>query len=196
MGCAKGWFVLKNRLMEEKTVDTKRIYEGKIINLRVDKILLPNGRDAVREVVEHHGAVCVVPVTEDNLVYMVRQFRYPFNEMVLEIPAGKLDIGEQIWDAANREMEEEIGMKAGELIYMGEIRPSVAYLTEVIHMFLARGLKESQQHLDEDEFLEIETYPIDALVDMIMENKISDSKTIAAILKAKILLDRQPKQEN
>lgn len=185
---------MNDKMLEEKTVDTKRIYEGKIINLRVDKVLLPNGRESVREVVEHHGAVAVVPVTADRMVYMVRQFRYPFDETVLEIPAGKLDPGEQMWDAANRELEEEIGMKAEELVYIGDLRPSVAYLTEVIHMFAARGLRETRQHLDEDEFLEIETYPLDALVEMILENKISDSKTIAAILKTKLLLDREPQK--
>ena len=179
---------MKAMNLEEKTVDTKRIYDGKIINLRVDTVQLPNGRETYREVIEHGGAACVVPVTEDNMIYMVRQFRYPFNEEILEIPAGKLDAGEQVWGAANRELEEEIGMKAGELTYMGELRPSVAYLTEVIHMFLARGLKKTQQHLDEDEFLNVETYPFEAVVDMIMAGKITDAKTIAAVLKAKALL--------
>lgn len=181
----------KTTQLTEKTVDTKRIYEGKILNLRVDDILLPNGRSAIREVVEHGGAACVVPVTEDGMVYMVRQFRYPFNEMVLEIPAGKMDPGEVPSDTAKRELEEEIGHRALELTYMGEIRPSVAYLTEIIHMYLARGLTPTAQRLDDDEFLHVEKYPIDALVDMIMDNQISDSKTIAAILKAKIILDRE-----
>ncbi len=187
--------IMKNMGMEEKTIDTKRIYEGRILNLRVDKVLLPNGRESFREVVEHHGAVCVVPITAEGMVYMVRQFRYPFNETVLEIPAGKLDPGEQIWDAANRELEEEIGQKAAELIYIGDVRPSVAYLTEVIHMFMARGLTPTRQHLDEDEFLEVETYSLDALTDMILENKITDSKTIAALLKAKLLLDREKERK-
>jgi len=184
---------MQDRKLEEKTIDTKRIYEGKILNLRVDKVLLPNGRESSREVVEHHGAVCVVPVEADGTVHMVRQYRYPFDEAVLEVPAGKLDPGEQMWDAANRELEEETGMKAEELIYIGDIRPSVAYLTEVIHMFAARGLIKTQQHLDEDEFLEIECYSLDALVDMIMENKITDAKTIAAVLKTKLLLEREKK---
>lgn len=113
--------------LEEKQISTKRIYDGKIVNLRVDTVLLPNGREALREVIEHVGAVCVVPVMPDGTVYLVRQYRYPFAEAVLEIPAGKLDAGEQPVDAANRELEEEIGMKASELIYMGEFRPSVAW---------------------------------------------------------------------
>lgn len=186
---------MKEMKLEERTVDTRRIYDGRILNLRVDKVLLPNGKESVREVVEHGGAVAVVPVTEDGMVYMVRQFRYPFNETILEIPAGKMDPGEQMWDAANRELEEEIGQKAGELIYMGEIRPSVAYLTEIIHLYLARGLVKTQQHLDEDEFLNVELFSLDALCEMVMENKLTDGKTIAAILKAREFLNREKAQK-
>lgn len=177
--------------LEEKQISTKRIYDGKIVNLRVDTVLLPNGREALREVIEHGGAVCVVPVMPDGTVYLVRQYRYPFAEAVLEIPAGKLDAGEQPVDAANRELEEEIGMKASELIYMGEFRPSVAYDMEVIHMYLARGLVKTHQHLDEDEFLNIETYPLDQIHSMILDNQLTDGKTIAAVLKAKALLARE-----
>ena len=177
--------------LEEKQISTKRIYDGKIVNLRVDTILLPNGREATREIIEHVGAVCVVPVMPDGTTYMVRQYRYPFPEAVLEIPAGKLDAGEQPVDAANRELEEEIGMKASELIYMGEFRPSVAYDMEVIHMYLARGLVKTHQHLDEDEFLNIEAYPLDQIYSMILDNQLTDGKTIAAVLKAKALLARE-----
>ncbi len=177
--------------LEEKQISTKRIYDGKIVSLRVDTVLLPNGREATREVIEHVGAVCVVPVMPDGTTYMVRQYRYPFAEAVLEIPAGKLDAGEQPVDAANRELEEEIGMKASELIYMGEFRPSVAYDMEVIHMYLARGLVKTHQHLDEDEFLNIEAYPLDQIYSMILDNQLTDGKTIAAMLKAKALLARE-----
>ena len=171
--------------LEEKQISTKRIYDGKIVSLRVDTVLLPNGREATREVIEHVGAVCVVPVMPDGTTYMVRQDRYPFAEAVLEIPAGKLDAGEQPVDAANRELEEEIGMKASELIYMGEFRPSVAYDMEVIHMYLARGLVKTHQHLDEDEFLNIEAYPLDQIYSMILDNQLTDGKTIAAIMSYK-----------
>ena len=171
----------------EKTIDTKRIYDGKILNLRLDSVLLPNGREAEREVIEHGGAVCIVPLEEDGTVYMVRQFRYPFNEEILEIPAGKLDSGELASDAANRELEEEIGVKAEELSYLGEFRPSVAYLTEVIHIYLARGLHKTHQHLDEDEFLNVEKYPLDTLIQMILENQITDGKTRAALLQVKLI---------
>ena len=181
---------MSNMILEEKFVSTKRIFEGKIINVRVDTVMLPNGSEAIREIVEHIGAVCVVPVLPDGTTYMVRQFRYPFAEAVLEIPAGKLDEGETIEVAANRELEEEIGMRATDLIYMGEFRPSVAYDEEVIHMYLARDLVKTHQHLDEDEFLNIETYKLDEVVEMVMNNELTDGKTIAAILKAKMLIDK------
>ena len=109
--------------------------------------------------------------------------------MVLEIPAGKLDAGESPVDAANRELEEEIGMRASELVYMGEFCPSVAYDTEVIHMYLATGLTPSVQHLDDDEFLRVEMYDLDEVVRMAMDNELIDGKTIAAILKAKPILE-------
>lgn len=170
----------------EVQLQSSRIFEGKILNLRVDDVRLPNGKNATREIVEHNGAVCVVPVAEDGTVYMVRQFRYPFQETMLEIPAGKLDGDELPCAAANRELEEEVGVTAAELTYLGEIRPSVAYLTERIHVYLARGLTPTQQHLDEDEFLNIETYSLDALTGMILDGKISDAKTMAAILMVKM----------
>ena len=173
----------------ETYVSTRRIYEGKIINVRVDDVLLPNGNEATREIVEHNGAACVVPVTDDGKVYMVRQYRYPFERMVLEIPAGKLDAGESPVDAANRELEEEVGMRASELFYMGEFCPSVAYDTEVIHMYLAVGLTPSVQRLDDDEFLSVETYDLDEFVRMAMDNELIDGKTIAAVLKAKRILE-------
>ncbi|MEG0693402.1 MAG: NUDIX hydrolase, partial [Oscillospiraceae bacterium] len=114
----------------------------------------------------------------------VRQFRYAFQETILEIPAGKLDGPNENWaDAARRELEEETGMKTDELVYMGEFRPSVAILTEVIHMYVAKGLYNGKQNLDEDEFLEVEQYPLATLVEMILSGEIKDGKTIAAILK-------------
>ncbi len=174
--------------LEETRIQSKRIFEGRVINVRVDEVRLQNGETSTREIVEHKGAVCVVPLTEDNCVYMVKQFRYAFNEAMLEIPAGKLDSVEEKRDeAVRRELEEEVGLKAGELIYLGEFRPSVAIFTEVIHMYLAKGLYKGAQHLDEDEFLEVYKYPLDEVVQMILKGEIKDGKTIAAVLKVKIL---------
>lgn len=174
--------------LTEKQISTKRIFEGSVIKVRVDEVLLENGEKANREIVEHGGAVCVLPLAEDNTVYMVRQFRYAFSEAMLEIPAGKLDSPEEIWaEAAIRELEEETGMKTNNLIYIGDFRPSVAIFTEVIHMYVAKGLYKGEQHLDEDEFLEVEKYPLDTLVSMVMSGEIKDGKTIATILKVKLM---------
>ncbi len=174
----------------EKQISTKRIYDGKVVSLRVDEVLLENGNTAVREICEHKGAVCVVPMDDDGTVYMVRQFRYAFGEAMLEIPAGKLDyVDEDKEGAARRELEEEVGLRANEMIYLGAFRPSVAIFTEVIHMYLARGLEKSTQHLDEDEFLNVERYHISKVFDMIMNGEITDGKTIGAILKAGRLLN-------
>lgn len=175
--------------LTEKQISTKRIYEGRVIKIRVDDVLLENGETAKREVVEHNGAVCVVPITDDNMIYMVRQFRYPFNETILEVPAGKLNGPDEVWaDAAVRELEEETGMKTDNLIYIGDYYPSVAFLTEVIHMYVAKGLKNGSQCLDEDEFLEVEKHSLSSLVEMIMSGEIKDGKTISAILKVNNML--------
>lgn len=174
--------------LTEKQLSTKVIYDGVIVKLRVDEVELENKEKAKREVVEHCGAVCVLPITDDGLVYMVRQFRYAFSETILEIPAGKLDSpDENPVEAAKRELEEETGLKAKELVYIGDFRPSVAILTEVIHMYVARGLYSGSQNLDEDEFLEVEKYPLEKLVEMVMSGEITDGKTIAAVLKVKLM---------
>jgi ADP-ribose pyrophosphatase len=180
--------------MTEKTLTTEHIYKGRILNLRRDTAELPNGNHAAREVVEHSGGVCVVPLTEGGDIVLVRQFRYPFGEELLEIPAGKLERGEDPLVAARRELYEETGYR-GELEFLGKLYPTPAYCTEVIHMYLARGLKCNtnsgipENHLDEDEFLEVVTLPFNEVIDMIIKNEISDAKTQLAVLKTKALLD-------
>lgn len=174
--------------LTEKKVSSKVVFDGRLLHVTSDTVVLPNGKKTTREVIWHNGAVCVVPFDDDNNVYMVKQFRYPFNREVLEIPAGKIDKGENPDTAVLRELEEEIGMTAKTLIPIGEFYPSVAYTTEVIYMYMATGLKKTSQNLDEDEFLNVEKHNFNTVCNMIMENKIGDGKTISAILKAKILL--------
>lgn len=174
--------------LTEETISSKHIYDGAIIKVIKDTVLLENGKQATREVVLHNGAVCVVAVTEDNMVYLVKQYRYPFKRIMTEVPAGKIDKDENPLDAAHRELEEEIGMKAQEMIYMGEFCPSCAFLTEVIHMYIAKGLTPSKQNLDEDEFLNIEKLPLSEVCNKILNGEIKDGKTIASILKAEKLL--------
>ena len=172
----------------EKTIKTDRVYEGKVINFKVDTVELPNGKTAIRELVEHPGGVGIVVLDNDNNIIMVEQFRKPYDKTILEIPAGKRDKGENTETCGRRELEEETGLLADEFICLGECYPSVGYTDEVITLYLAKGLKKSSQHLDDDEFLDLVKIPFAKAVEMIMNNEICDAKTIVGILKAKEVL--------
>lgn len=169
------------KLTEEK-INSKTIYEGKVINLKVNEVKLENGATATREIVEHPGGVCVIGLDSENNALMVRQYRAPFEKPLLEAPAGKLDKGEEPIECGKREFLEETGHTAEKMTYLGEFYPSVGFLTEKIHIFLAEGLKRESQHLDEDEFLNIEKYPLKKLTEMVENNEIKDAKTVIAIL--------------
>ena len=173
----------------ERKVHSETIFDGKIIKVKKDQAELPNGSLASREVVEHPGGVCVLALDEDGSVTLVRQFRYPIRQQLLELPAGKLEYGEDHASAAVRELSEETGLEAEEWTYLGYMLPTPAYCTEKIHMYLARKLKRKKQHLDEDEFLDVLTMPFETLVKQVMDNTIIDGKTAAAALKTKVLLD-------
>lgn len=172
----------------EKQLASKQIFDGKVVKLFVDDIELPNGKGAFREVVRHPGAVCVIPITDEGEVIMVRQFRYPFSSVLLEIPAGKLEIGEDPLDAVKRELEEESGVVAENVEFIGMTYTTVAFTDEKIYTYMATGLSYTESHPDEDEFLEVVKIPLDALVEMVMTGEIKDSKTQVAILKADRLL--------
>lgn len=174
----------------EKTIGSERLYEGRVINLRKDTVELENGQSATREVVEHSGGVCVVPVMDDGTILFVKQFRYAFKEVLLEVPAGKLNVGEEHFECGKRELLEETGAISSEYTYMGVLYPTTAYLTEKIHMYLAKGLTFAEQNLDDDEFLDVVQIPLEKAVEMVMSNEIKDSKTQIAILKTKILLGK------
>lgn len=176
-------------VLSEKTIEEEVVFEGRIITVRKDKAELGDGSIAPRELVIHSGGVCVVPLTDDNRVIMVRQFRYAFGEPLLEIPAGKLEKGEEHRSAALRELEEETGAKCTSFEYLGVCYPSVAYLTEKIHMYLARGLSFGKAHLDEGEFLDVMQIPLDEAVEMVMRGEIPDAKTQIALLKTKMIID-------
>ena len=176
----------------EKQTGTENIYDGIILHVRRDTVTLPNGKPAIREVIRHNGAVCIVPITDDGKVVVERQFRYPVNEVITEIPAGKLDSkDEDIYDAARRELREETGATARELIYLGKLYPTCAYSDEVIHIFVAKGLTFGERDLDEDEFLNIVTVPFDELLKDIIDGKIPDSKTQSALLRAYYMLNEK-----
>ena len=177
-------------LAEVKT-GSEEIFDGVILHVFKDTVALPNGRPATREVIRHVGAVGVIPVTEDGKVIIERQFRYPLNRIVTEIPAGKLDsFTEDRLSAAKRELEEETGYTAKEWVSMGDYYPTPAYCDERITLYLARGLEAGIRHLDEDEFLNFEAVPLTELVDDVMAGRITDGKTQVAILKAARLLEK------
>lgn len=169
---------------EEKTIKSERIYNGKIINLRKDGVILPDGAERQREVIEHPGGAAVVAVKKDGNLLLVRQWRYPFSETLLEIPAGKLSPGEPPEACAARELEEETGYAPGKLTKLAALKTSPGFCDEVIHLFLAEDLILKKPRPDEDEFLEIVEIPLDDALRMAREGKLSDAKTIAGILLA------------
>lgn len=176
----------------EKTLASKQIFDGKVVKLFVDDIELPNGSPSIREVVRHPGAVCVIPITDEGEVIMVKQFRYPFGRVLLEIPAGKLEPNEDPLDAVKRELEEESGVNAENVEFIGMTYTTVAFTDEKIYTYMATGLTFTNSHPDEDEFLEVVRVPLDELAQMVMSGEIKDSKTQIAILKAqRLLADRQ-----
>lgn len=174
--------------MTEKVLSSKVTFEGRIFTVHVDDIELPDGKKAKREIVEHYGGVGVIAVDENKNVLVVRQYRAPFSEVLLEIPAGKLNKDEDPYECGIRELEEETGMRADKIVHLGEFFPSPGYCHEKINIYMATGLHKTSQHLDDGEFLEVYKIPLDELYDMVMQNKISDAKTVIAILKAKAML--------
>ena len=169
--------------LTEKTLKKEYIFKGRIINLRVDDALMPDGKTALREVVEHPGGVCVAALTDENELLFVEQFRYPYSEVVLELPAGKLEYGEDPFLAGKRELKEETGAQASEYEDLGKLYPTPGYCGEIIYMYLAKGLSYGEQQLDSDEFLEVKKIPLETAFKMVMNNEIRDSKTQVGIMK-------------
>lgn len=174
----------------EKTVESELIFDGKIITVKKDRAELENGEIVNRELVVHPGGVCIVPLTDEGEILMVKQFRYPFQTVLTEIPAGKLEFGEDHREAGLRELREEVGASCEKFEYLGVCYPSVAYLSEKIHMYLATGLTFDKQDLDDDEFLDVIRVKLEDAVNMVMNNEIEDAKTQCAILKAARILGK------
>lgn len=180
--------------LHETKLSSELIYDGKVVHLYRDTVRLPNGHESIREVVRHVGAVCVLPLFEDGSVLVERQFRYPHDRVLWEIPAGKLDSkAEAHLAAVKRELYEETGYTADKFTSLGLLYTTPAFVDEVIEMYLAEGLhtENDGQHLDEDEFLTVEKLHIDTLCDMVMRGEIPDAKTQVAVLKVKRLLDER-----
>ena len=169
--------------MQERKLSSEMKFDGKLIKVTYD-IADVNGKEAWREVVHHPGASAVVAIDEDNRIIMEKQFRYALNDYLLEIPAGKLDAGEDPLVCAKRELEEETGIIASEWISLGTIATSPGFCNEVIHLYVAKGLSKGEIHWDEDEYVEVERYTFDELLQHIKGETIKDSKTLSALLLA------------
>lgn len=169
--------------MQERKLSSEMKFDGKLIKVTYD-VAEVNGKEAWREVVHHPGASAVVAIDEDNRIIMEKQFRYALNDYLLEIPAGKLDAGEDPLVCAKRELEEETGIVASEWISLGTIATSPGFCNEVIHLYVAKGLSKGEIHWDEDEYVEVERYMFDELLQRIKEEKIKDSKSLSTLLLA------------
>ena len=168
----------------EKTLNSKLVYDGGLLKVYRDDVELVNGKTAWREVIRHPGAVVMVPIDKDGNVHLVRQFRYPYGKAVLEVPAGKLEYGEEPFPAARRELSEEIGAEAETWTELGEMLPTPGFCDELQHVYLAEGLTFGATHPDEDEFLDHVVLPFEEAVAMAVDGRLEDSKTVAAILRA------------
>lgn len=171
-------------IFEEKTISSKKIFDGKIINVRLDTVVLPDKKQASREIVEHPGGVGVVALTENKKILMVKQYRKPIEKAIYEIPAGKLDKNEDPYVCGMRELEEETGYRCESMEYLGFMYPSPGFTDEVTHVFFTDKLIKGTENPDEDEFLDVEKIDILKIKEMIMKNEINDAKTVFGILKA------------
>lgn len=170
--------------LTEKFIKSEVVFNGSLLTVRRDTVELPNGKPATRELVEHPGAVAVVPVRSDGKVLLVRQYRYPVGRLTLEIPAGKLDQGEQPEDCAKRELEEETGYQAGKLRRLAAVLTTPGFTNELIHLYVAEELVLKERHPDEDEFIDVEVFSPDEIRIMIENGTLSDAKTLLGLLLA------------
>ena len=164
----------------EKTVEKKYVYQGKILSLRVDDALLPDGKPCKREIIEHSGGACVLYVEAGKMLF-VRQYRYAYGESIYELPAGKLDANEPPMSAAKRELEEEAGIVADDFSLLFTVYPTPGYTNEKIYIYEARSGKRAKAHLDEGEFLDVLWIPLERVKEMLVSGEIKDAKTIVAI---------------
>lgn len=170
-------------VLEEKTIESTKIFDGNIVKLRVDTIEFPDGSTAKRELIDHPGGVGILAVTPDGKIPLVKQFRKPFEKAIYEIPAGKLDKNEEPLCCGKRELQEETGYTAKEFISLGYIYPSPGFLNETAYIYFARGLEKGQDNPDEDEFLDVEEFTVDEVRNMVINNEINDAKSVIAFLK-------------
>ena len=175
----------------EKTKERSTAFQGCLLRLDVDTITLPDGREGIREYIRHPGGVGVVALTDEGDVLLVKQYRYPYGEVLTEIPAGKRDPGEEPLVTGMRELEEETGYRADNYVSLGVMYPTPGCCDEKVYIYLATGLTATEAHLDADEFLDVERCPLEEMVARVLAGEIADAKTQIGILKAKLWLDSQ-----
>lgn len=174
--------------LTEKTLSSKSVFDGRILHITLDEIELPNGKKSKREVVNHPGGVTVAALDEDNNLIFVRQFRYPYKEVVLELPAGKLEKGSTPLENGKRELMEETGAEGYSYISLGQLYPSPGYTSEIIHLYACKVKSQGSSNPDDGEFLNVEKIPLDKAVEMVLNNQIPDAKTQVAVLKTAMLI--------
>ena len=166
----------------ETCLKSEKLFEGNFLHVRRDSVKLPNGRTASREYIVHPGAVVIVPLLEDGRVLLERQYRYPVQRVMTEFPAGKLDPGEDTWACARRELLEETGYTAAQWAYAGVMRLAIAYSTEIIHIYFARGLSAGARQLDPDEILDVHAETVPGFIEACRSGRVTDAKTLACTL--------------
>ncbi|MER2080201.1 MAG: NUDIX hydrolase [Ruminococcus sp.] len=175
--------------MTEKTTGSKEIFHGRVLHMFHDEVVLPDGSSSMREIVRHPGGVCIAALDEENNLLFVRQFRYPYAEVVLELPAGKLEKGSTPLENGKRELLEETGAEGFNYISLGQAYPSPGYTDEIIHLYACRIAKQGESRPDEGELVNVEKIPLNKAVEMVLNNAVPDAKTQIAVLKTKLLLD-------
>ena len=173
----------------EKTISKERVFNGSVIDVYALRVMLPDGKEARRDLVEHPGAAVIIPFSPNGELYMVRQYRKPLEKTTLELPAGKLDKGEDPKVCAERELREETGLTAKEISHIISINSTPGFCNEVLHMYIARGLEEGEACADEDEFISAEKIPVRELVQKILNHEITDAKSIIGILLAEKIIN-------
>lgn len=173
----------------EKTLSSQNVFDGTVLHITLDEIELPNGEKSKREVVNHQGGVAVAALDDDNNLFFVKQFRYPYKEVVLELPAGKLEKGSTPLENGKRELLEETGAQGYSYISLGQVYPSPGYTSEIIHLYACKVQSEGESRPDDGEFLNVEKIPLNKAVEMVLNNQIPDSKTQIAVLKTAMLLN-------
>ena len=182
--------------LAERKTGSEEVFSGHLLHVFNDSVVLPDGARSGRELIRHLGAVAILPLTDDGYVYMERQFRYPLDAVITEVPAGKLNTKtEDRLEAAKRELQEETGLTADEWTDLGDFHPSAAYTDERLTLYLARGLHEGAQKLDDDEFLHVYKVPFTAVLDEVLAGKITDAKTQIIILKAAAVIGEFRRKE-